>query len=397
MQSAALIDTIDESIVMPYFQPIISLQNRRIIGYEALGRQLVGGKAVSLGPLFQSTDIPDEKLLQLDRMLRIKALARAATCQDDCMFFLNLRPSWIYDNFLETGRNATIRYIEEFGLDPQRVVIEITEDSTRASAQELADVVMNYRNFGCKIAIDDVGSGFSHFDRIALINPDIVKVDFKLLRRSESHQGYYALLRAHANLAEQIGASLLIEGVEDERDLLHALSVGARYVQGFLFSPAVPKFLKPDVFEDMLRRQMSIFADEQLAKYQELYSVNRWFLSHVLPARPFCESDDADAYIRSFLDQVPTRCFRIYLCMEDGTQISSNFTRNDAGIWIQDPSIRGANWIWRPYFIPNIVRMQTGSAPTFSQTYTDLETLQTIHTYSASVGNGYYLFFDLTV
>ena len=64
---------------------------------------------------------------------------------------------------------------------------------------------------------------------------------------------------------------------------------------------------------------------------------------------------------------------------------------------IQDPSIRGANWIWRPYFIPNIVRMQTGSAPTFSQTYTDLETLQTIHTYSASVGNGYYLFFDLTV
>lgn len=382
----------DESSVIPCFQPVISLQHRRIIGYEALGRKRVDGDLLSMGALFRSARLPEAELLKLDRLLREKALAKIAERDDGTMLFLNLRPSWI-----ENGGFATIRFIEEYGIDPQRVVIEITEDPSRASAAELAEIVMNYRRLGCKIAIDDVGAGFSHFDRVAHIHPDIVKVDFKLLRKSESHQGYFALLRSYAILAEQIGASLLIEGVENERDLFQALYVGARYVQGFLFSPAVPDFLEADTFAEMLHTHISKFAEEQVARYRELYAASQSFLAADQPVAPFRESDDADEYIQSFLDRVPARCFRLYLCSEDGTQLSSNFTRGADGTWIRDRSFRGANWLWRPYFIPNIVRMQYHPAPTLSPVYTDLETSQLIHTYSGKVGNGFYLFFDLAV
>jgi len=389
--------TIDESAVVPYFQPIISLQSRKIIGYEALGRRLVDGDPVSLGPIFHDPDIPEADVLRLDRLLRGKALAKLAKCGNEGLLFLNLRPSWIYNSFSGTGASPTIQFIEKYGIDPRRVVIEITENPLTASEQELADVVTNYQRLGCKIAIDDVGSGFSPFDRIALIKPDIIKVDFNLMRKSESHQGYLAVLRSYSSLAEQIGASLLIEGIENEHDLFHALSVGARYVQGFLFAPALPDFLEPDAFEAMLRQQMSKFADEQLAKFEEIYAVDRWFLSDVKPNLNFSEGDDADACIRTFLDRVPNRCFRIYLCREDGTQISANYTRGDNGEWLRDESFRGANWIWRPYFIPNIVRIKNHAAPTFSQSYTDLETLKIIRTYSGAVGEGFYLFFDLLV
>lgn len=389
--------TTDEPYIVPFFQPIISLQNQRIIGYESLGRKLIDNKPMSLGPFFHNRAIDENDHLYIDRLLREKAIARLAEMPDGCMLFVNIRPSWIVRANNSDSPLPTLQLIDKYNVDPGRIVIEITEDESQGTAQELSDIVMSYRRHGCKIAIDDVGSGFSNFDRIALIRPDIIKVDLKLMRKSRIHEGYQALLRSYSILAEQIGASLLMEGIETERELCQALSIGARYVQGFLFASASASLHPADRFADMLREQLSLYAGEQLAKYQELLAVNHLFDSLISYDLKANQSEEADRYIEQLLGGVPQRCIRIYLCSEDGVQVSSNYCREGDGSWLQDSSFRGANWLWRPYFIPNIVRMQNHPTPTLSQIYTDLETSKIMHTYSGSIGNGLYLFFDLVV
>jgi EAL domain-containing protein (putative c-di-GMP-specific phosphodiesterase class I) len=396
MTSSGPYSQINKSIV-PYFQPILSLQNQKIIGYEALGRLITDQGITSLGPFFHDPSISDEEHLHVDRHIRQQAIRRIATDSKDTLLFINLHPSWMYRKYQSASVYPTLRFLEQHNLPPSRVVIEITEEESNASPQELIDIITVYREAGCLIAIDDVGSGYSNFDRIALLRPEIIKIDLMLMKNSVTLQGYNALLRSYSILAEQMGASLLMEGIETDSDLRHALQTGARYVQGFMFSPAVDHLFTPAEYTALLKEQLADYGGEQLARYQELLAVNTIFVTIIQEPLLSDRSDDVDRYIEQILPLLPEHCLRVYLCSEDGTQLSSNYTMNEHGQWVQDLTFRQSNWIWRPYFIPNIVSMQHRSAPTLSQIYTDLETSKILHTYSGETGKGLYLFIDLTV
>jgi EAL domain-containing protein (putative c-di-GMP-specific phosphodiesterase class I) len=390
------INTILNSQIIPYYQPIISLQSRRIIGYESLGRYMVDGTPVSLGPFFHSPHYSEKEHLQIDRLLRLQAIDYMARSSEDSLLFINLRPSWIFNAYKSSGVLPTLLFLEESNLSMDRIVIEITEDEFHGSSQELSDLVNIYRQKGCKIAIDDVGSGFSTFDRIAWIEPDIIKIDLKLMKYSRVHKGYRALLRSYSIVAEQIGASLLMEGIENEFDLQQAITIGARYVQGFYFSPAINDYLPPDMFSEVIHNQLNLYAGEQIAKYQELHVINQLFDKFIITSSSGIPIDP-DPFIEQFLHKMPLRCVRIYLCQEDGTQVSAKYSRDPEHMWQKDTSFRGANWIWRPYFIPNIVRLQYHHTPMMSQIYADLETNAMMYTYSGMIHSDLYLFFDLTI
>ncbi len=340
------LSTLLNSQITPYFQPIISIQNRRIIGYESLGRYMVDNTPISLGPYFHNTTNSENDQLKIDRLLRLQAIDRMSNSEEEGLLFINLRPSWIFSTYKKKGILPTLLFIEESKLPPHRIVIEITEDEFHGSPKELSDMVNIYRQKGCKIAIDDVGSGFSNFDRIALIEPDIIKIDLKLMKKSEVHKGYNALLRSYAILAEQMGATLLMEGIETVSDLQQAVAIGARYVQGFLFSPANGDFLPPDAFTGIIQEQLTLYAGEQIAKYQELHAFNQLFDVIIEAPNRTSLSNDPDPFIEQFLQQIPPRCIRVYLCKEDGTQVSSNYARNADHSWQKDETFRGANWIW---------------------------------------------------
>src|SRR5690606_13980023 len=133
--------------------------------------------------------------------------------------FLNVKPSWIYQQYQSTGRLMTLEYMKKYQVPPERIVIEITEEAFGGKLEHLNEIVDIYRRAGCTIAIDDVGSGFSNFDRIAMIHPQIMKLDLSLLKKSRNHQGYKAVMHSFSNIAEQLGASLLVEGVETKEDI----------------------------------------------------------------------------------------------------------------------------------------------------------------------------------
>ncbi|WP_186445656.1 EAL domain-containing protein [Paenibacillus cremeus] len=381
----------------PYFQPILSLQTQQIIAYEALGRRVSGGKAYSLGPFFQDTSIGDEHHLIIDRALRSKALAKLAADDGQAKLFLNLKPSWIYHNYRETGELRTLQLIEHYGIDPSRIVIEVTEEAFAGRLDELSGILDVYRREGCMIAIDDIGSGYSNFDRVASIQPHILKVDLKLLKRSATHDGYNAVLNSFSILASQMGASLLVEGVETKAELYQALKVGARYVQGFLFSEARAEFQSSHAFERLLQEVIADYTEQELARHRSLFAVKGHLSELVSGTADIRSAADADALLEGLRLGVTDNVVRMYICREDGCQVSSNFLRAETGEWRKDDQFQGANWIWRPYFIPNMLQMKSHGQGILSRVYTDLDSSRPMQTYSCPVGELHYLFLDLMI
>jgi EAL domain-containing protein (putative c-di-GMP-specific phosphodiesterase class I) len=382
--------------VVPFFQPIVSLQTQRIIAYESLGREMVDGKVHSLGPFFSDAHIAEEVHITVDRHLRELAFEKMMKSEQIFQLFINLKPSWIYHMYQKTGELPTLQLIDQYHIRPARIVIEVVEEDFYGNLQDLLEVLEVYRRAGCTLAIDDVGSGFSNLDRIAIIQPKILKIDLKILKKSAKHEGYRALLRSFSIIAAQMGASLLVEGVETKEDLQNAMLAGARYAQGFLFAPAAPEFLPEDHFSEMLCEEMALFHARELKKHSRLFEIER-ALNHLFSSEVMIQdADRADDVLEHFAASALDIALRYYICREDGTQISSNYYRETNGEWVKDEKFRGSNWIWRPYFIPNILTMKHHKIGILSQPYSDLDTSSLIQTYSCPIGGGFYMFMDLS-
>jgi len=392
-------DMLDERDLFPWFQPILALDSRLVIGYEVLGRYRTDEGVASLGPFFTDAGADVREQIRVDRFIREQAIARLARTEEKPLLFLNVKPSWMDRAWQSEGRLHTLRMLERHGIDPDRVVIEITEDSYAGSIERLGEIVDIYRGAGCRIAIDDTGTGFNSADRIAGLGPDILKVDIHLMKRSASHSGYLAVLRSYSALAEQIGASLLIEGVETEEDLQRAIQLGARYVQGYLFAAAGPDFQPADryaaiVDNGLARHRLGVRRSE--ARWRETGEMLADCVRHARfdDGGPASGADRYDRFVEGLLDRLPAACIRAYLCREDGEQLSSNYRREN-GRWVRQPEFRGSNWSWRPYFVADILHPAVGMNANISRSYADLGTRKWIRTISASPAPGLIVLFDI--
>jgi EAL domain-containing protein (putative c-di-GMP-specific phosphodiesterase class I) len=393
----------------PYFQPILALDTRRIVGYEVLGRKVSQGVVQSLGPFFTDARVSVDDQMRIDRHIRRQAFDKLSrTTEQQPMLFVNLKPSWIQKAYARTGELPTLSYLESYKIDPGRIVLEITEDAYVGSMSEFREIVEIYRSKGCRIAIDDVGTGFSSADRIAQIQPDLLKVDIHMMKSSASHSGYLGVLRSFSTLAEQIGASLLIEGIETRDDLLRAIEIGARYVQGYLFAPAEADYRQPDAFSPLVEQGLEehrriVRASD--AHWRDLgdklvasmdagrFPFGRGSLGDAFELSP----DDAEWYdgmIERLLPCMPESCIRVYLCRVDGMQLSSNY-HYVGGTWTRESEYRGANWSWRPYFLSDLLQLRGASRATVSRPYADLDSRLWIRTISAAVSDKGILFMDI--
>ncbi|GLX71362.1 EAL domain-containing protein [Paenibacillus glycanilyticus] len=386
---------LDDEQLSAFYQPIIALDTREVMGYEVLGRACKGEAVRSLGPFFCDPEVPDQDHIAVDRLLREQAFRKIAATKQPPMLFINLKPNWMHRGML-SGEQYTLSLLDKYRIDPSTVVIEVTEESFGGGMEALLEAIAGYRSKGCLIAIDDVGSGFSGMDRIAQIQPNILKIDIHMLKASASHDGFLATLRSFSALADQLGASLLAEGVETREDLQRAIQAGVRYVQGYLFAQAGPEFDVPDRYSSLL--------DEELEAHRQLklYAENYWrYLSDRLTGKidrvghlEELEEEEQE-WIARLLPVLENNCTRVYLCRDDGIQISSNYSRRVDGSWRREEEYSGANWSWRPYFVPNAVQLSDSRRSIVSRAYTDLDSRAWIRTLSILVKPGIILLVDM--
>ena len=195
----------------------------------------------------------------------------------------------------------------------------------------------SYADAGCTIAVDDVGCRFSNLDRIALIQPKIMKIDLNILKKASVHDGYKSLLRSFSTISAQIGASLLVEGIETRADLQHALEIGARYGQGYLFGRAERELQSIDQYKPLLLQEIDLFHDKSYEKFEILtHEEQSWnaMLENIMDN--LGQQDDADVWLIQLLPLLPAACIRIYACMDDRIRYRPIIflTRRGAGTWI---------------------------------------------------------------
>jgi EAL domain-containing protein (putative c-di-GMP-specific phosphodiesterase class I) len=214
------------------YQPIISLNHRRIVGYEALIRAHDRcGQTVSPLALFERPKTIEDTI-ELDRLCRL--LHGFNFSQHEVRnewLFLNVNPEVISHGH-RYGKFFT-QMLEDSAIAPSQVVIEVLENRVTDEIQ-LTESVDYYRQIGCLLAIDDFGAGHSNIDRVLRLEPEIVKLDRSLLTNSSIKAR--RILGNLVSLLHEAGCLVVLEGIETLDETLLAFDVDADLVQGFFFS-----------------------------------------------------------------------------------------------------------------------------------------------------------------
>ncbi|AOE84632.1 EAL domain-containing protein [Pseudomonas sp. TCU-HL1] len=365
------------------FQPFIDTATGLIAGVEALGRlRQTDGSLRSVGPLFIDSKVSPSALRRLDRQLREDALLRLHDAPAEWFLSLNISPRWI--SRLRPGQTLpSLKQLQRFGVPAERIVFEITE--LGGASQRLADVVARYREAGARIAIDDFGAGYSQLDRVLALQPDILKLDMRLFQAAARGGPSGEVVKALAQMAEKTGCWIIAEGVETEAELDFALECGARYVQGYLFAAPSLEFFETDAFVHHFAQLRDRYVQSKLAERAQLMTLRRNLNQLMSRLRIWAESG-APASSLSNPENYPW-LLRIYQCDRNGTQITPNLQWR-AGAWQEDPSYRGHNWSWRPYFYQLLAEGWEERRLTLSTTYRDATTNQYCLTAGQFIDNG---------
>lgn len=394
--------------LIPYYQPIFEIQTRSVLGYEVLGRMKhPDGKVVSLGPFFNAkgernpdgTDSLAGLKRTTDRIIREKALQQIQEMPDDgTRIFLNITPSLLVSHLInhEDEVPYTVQLTRKNGLNPYRVVIELTEESVEYNLPELLKVLGLYRLEGFSIALDDVGSQSSNLDRLGHFHPEIIKIDLEMLRHSVTNRNFKEILNHLARLAASLGSKILFEGIETKDELFSAFSSGARYLQGFLLSKPLPRPESRLPAKEQLDLYLKEFYQK---KYTEVDFLRRWEEGYrrKLSALPWeSVSGITPANLpENLLAHLDRDILKVFITDGEGHQISPNYRREEDGRWSQDGSYLGRIWCTRPYFFDHIHQRGAPGTWTFSQEYMDLENSLLIRTLASTREDGSIVFLDV--
>ncbi len=132
------------------------------------------------------------------------------------------------------------RLLEQSGVAPRQVCLEITETTAIRDLQRAAIFVSTVRRWGCEVAIDDFGSGWSSLPLIQDLNVDIVKIDGSWIQKATKDPLACSVVTSAVEMANIIGVQLVAEWVADLETLAFVKDLGIRYVQGYLYGVPVP-------------------------------------------------------------------------------------------------------------------------------------------------------------
>jgi len=226
---------IEEARVETWFHPIWDVATETLFGWECLLRGVeADGARVPPGVLFSQARKVG-MTFPLDRLARLTALQTAHDRGIDEVLFINFIPTAIYDPVF--CLRTTVDLAEALGIPNDRIVFEVVETEQVEDDRHLKAIVDFYKDRGFRVALDDVGSGYSSLNLLASLRPDILKVDLAIVRGIDADPVKQSVFRALAGVAAETGARLLAEGVETPEELAYVAGAGAHLVQGFLWGP----------------------------------------------------------------------------------------------------------------------------------------------------------------
>ncbi|HEV8267532.1 MAG TPA: EAL domain-containing protein [Thermoanaerobaculia bacterium] len=219
--------------IVSVFQPIYDLVERKIAAVEALSRGPAGSGFEDAEALFSLSERVG-LVIPLERLCRRRSLEEAGKQRWPRQIFVNMSPAAASDHeFLE---GAFLRDVEEVHLDPRQIVIEVTE-RTYAQHKELFErVLKELRREGFRVAVDDLGSGYSNLSSLAEIKPEFLKFDHLFTKEIHRHRIKQDLLGAILSFAIELDTQVIAEGIETQEEFEALRRLGVPLGQGYFLA-----------------------------------------------------------------------------------------------------------------------------------------------------------------
>lgn len=348
-------EIISKSKITIMFQPVISANSKKIVGYEALARG-IDEKEKLIQPIDLFTAARSANLiLELDRLCRLKALENFKLLYEqnkNILLFLNMDVSVLDMNGV-LGSDFLFNNATNIGIPPQNIVIEFSEERVK-DTKALKIFVTNYRNYGFLIALDNIGAANSNLDRFFMLRPEIIKIDRKIVESLDSNSYKQDIFKALADLSMKTGALVIAVGIETENEALSCLELGANMLQGFFFCEP-----KENSFEKALNKTAYIASSfreyithkfKSKIAHEKIYDKILSTMTRLLSASP---PEGFDDIIYKYVGCYPLMdC--IYILKEDGIQVSDTVINPDKTFIrrapLFSPSKAGTNHEGKEYF-----------------------------------------------
>jgi diguanylate cyclase (GGDEF)-like protein len=247
LKKAELQNILEQHSIYSLYQPIVSLHDGSVFGYEALTRGPIQSLLHSPLELFQVAE-KEGALYALDKLAREKAIQGSFLENNQQLLFINISSQVIYDPQFIPGK--TLEILQKYNLSPSNVVFEITERSSIEDFQSAKKILEHYRKQGYRIAIDDAGAGYSSLQAIAELQPDFIKIDRSLIEHIHKNKIKEYILETFVTFAQKMNIFLIAEGIEYLDELAKLTRMGVHFAQGFLLGE--PAMGTVNIHEDHL-------------------------------------------------------------------------------------------------------------------------------------------------
>jgi diguanylate cyclase (GGDEF)-like protein len=223
-----------------YFQPKVSLPDRRVVGVECLARW----EHAAHGPVapldFVAVAEHTGQLARLTEVVLRGSLRRARQWLDagrPLPVAVNLSSRTLID---PTFPSRVVELLDEYGVPASLLTLEITEDGMVGEPDRPMSTLRRLHEVGLRLAVDDFGTGYSSLSYLRRLPVDEVKIDRSFVQGMVTDPGDLAIVRAVVDLSRHFGLVVVAEGVESELTVSLLEELGCDVGQGFLFSRPLP-------------------------------------------------------------------------------------------------------------------------------------------------------------
>ncbi|WP_371074323.1 MULTISPECIES: putative bifunctional diguanylate cyclase/phosphodiesterase [unclassified Sinorhizobium] len=227
LRNAIISDAIDV-----HFQPIVSLANNLVVGFEALARW----NDPDLGFVSPAVFVPlaEERgfIDALSETLLRKAAEAALSWPRELFLSFNLSSAQLMD---PGTSNSILSILGRVGLDPHRLELEITETAVMSSADTAHRILTDLRHAGVRISLDDFGTGQSSLGRLRDFIFDKVKIDRAFVSRINSDRASEHIIKAILSMCDGLDLEVVAEGIEDYAEAVKLRALGCGMGQGYYY------------------------------------------------------------------------------------------------------------------------------------------------------------------
>jgi len=231
----AVLEILKSKNVHTFFQPVVSISTKSIVGFEAFSRGGGGDVCVIDPAMLFHDDLKPELKVDVDRLCREKAFEQFKPIyggHKDMLLFANISADIL--PHVETGSKVLKHQVASMDIDPGNVVIECP--LCRSDSKEMVEFAKMYKEFGFKISLDscDVDDSFSQ--AISTIEPDFVKINPTFYAKAARKDYSTKALESVIEVVDRVGGAVIAQGVESEEDSIRLLTAGVHLQQGYYYT-----------------------------------------------------------------------------------------------------------------------------------------------------------------